>query len=91
MVTGGYLGYGGYRWLRLVMVGNGWLWVVTGGYGWLRGLKGSHEVTGGNLNLTLALMCCAVFFYCIWLHFDCIWLYFGCTLVIIVEGGCLPP
>ena len=79
MVTGGYLGYGGYRWLRLVMVGNGWLWVVTGGYGWLTGLKGSHGVTGGNLNLTLALMCCAVFF----IAFGCILTVFGCILVVL--------
>ena len=63
------------------MGGNGWLWVVTGGYGWYRGLKESEGVTGGTLNLTLALMCCAVF-YCIWLHFGCILTVFGCILFV---------
>ena len=53
---------GGYEWLRLVMGGNGWLWEVTGGYGWSKRVTGIKGGYGGTLNLTLALMCCAVFF-----------------------------
>ena len=68
----------------MVIGGYGWLWVVTGVTG---GYGGYFEFDPG-----FDVLCCfLLYLVALWLHFDCIWLYFGCTLVIIVEGGCLPP
>ena len=68
VVTGGYRGCRGVTWVTGVKDGYGWLWVVMGGYGWLQVVMGGHgRVTGvkggygSTLNLTLALICCAVF------------------------------